>query len=1563
MDAPVGDGDGQPPASPDRGRGAAQPAHSPPGFGLRSSAGTGPVLGSDGSWTVRLPAMEGSAQLPARGPLGVAAERGELPALASHTIRISTASGSRPDDDWRSVSPTASASRSVDEGVPAYGSESEHTRDDGSDAGSMEQSFFTSDRLIGEGSLPPSGPGSGRSSFSESVGVTQVQPGGQPKRGRLRSIRHRIRRSVGGVGTSLATALGADYENLEEVIQRGTLGEVGAQRKAAEILKHTAEHNPHRLMKGMDQLPWVETLIDFASSDDVRSQLLVSQTVLTLAEHEENRLNLVEAGLLQPLMYLRTNCSDSTTKTLATEALDKLGVYSHQSLLQLVRIQGMGPLRYLGGCGDVRAQRTAASVLSSLLDDDEARLDIVRGDGFRTVLCLATSSDEYIQTIVSMAIANLPVGNMDLVRIVDEGSLQGVVALMDSPRPEFRSFATQIVCNVIALESFQCADCSLYPVGSWHSSERFCIASDSSTRNIDLCKQCARLRGEAALAQMQEITVDTQLRERVVAEGGHTALINVIKLGIVPMESQASLETDTASATALQSIAVRALASLTLKSSHAASINTAGGTAVLVELLIHFQYLSDGALTVLRNATRALANLACCARHGTWQGEAIARSILSARALQPLLVLTLHQDVEVVRHTARTLAELASVRTTHEEHHGSTPSTREYADDEQDDTPTSASVISVGSASTASHSAYSYHGTPSALSPHRTYRSLSNSMIRTQSSGKMQPQIILECDGVEWLCFLSSHEDWVVKGSAALIFERISAAAHAWLAHRAAGVVPAVMSLAEEANPVTRQHAKYALAALSKYEVFQSRIITQGEMRAVIRGRPEDGVPEKRLTSVILRHLSASDACRHVLLEEDPSGFSFVEEVLQLLALDDSEITMNLAYVISDMSHDEQNLEHLSRQEAIATVIAWGVSEDETLQMNAAVTLENLAAYQPAKALLGSLGAVPVLINHLALSQNVETARRAVEAMGHLSKSGPLDMPMSPNDPQTSESSEAATIIKVFFHKHCSLVELRGVDDIINAQYDAMLEAILEQCELPSKPGGYSSAEMTLSYVDSQQHVMKVNGQRELHKVVKYHASQTQGEASDTFTLILSLRDDSMTGIAVPAPEQATKEDFDAFRKPIDSFVEIDESQLEFRDRIGVGACGEVFHGKWRGVDVAVKCLFTDGGAHSKQADGRVDKELLKDFRNEVRLMMQLRHPNICLFMGAVFKLETQRLCIVSEFCHRGSLYRILHKSERALPLLRRVSLALDAAKGCHFLHTHKPCIVHRDLKSPNLLVDKHWNLKVGDFGLARTKAHFYVSLGGGNVGTPEWTAPEVLKDDPFNEKADVYSFGVVLWEICTRQRPFRGLTQMQVVVAVGFNGERLPRVSHWDNGAQALDAGLDDLMVRCMADEWQTRPSFETIVEELTAIVGRYQKRERASQAKKGKSKGSASSSSAPPSAASAPVTPPDAQPKGPGVETEPPKSGGRRDGRLRGSGNRDDSARSSFEKLRSSFSSKSKEKPKEKTPASVAEGVPPAVANLRASLGRLPAQQEAAGDAAAPATDGLAAEVGDSV
>ena len=1198
-------------------------------------------------------------------------------------------------------------------------------------------------------------------------------------RRRWGSIRHLIRRT--------ASSVGGDPENSLRAIQRGTLGDVVAQRQAAEILKNTGETSPHKLMQGLSELPWVEMLIDFASSDDIPTQRLVSSTVLSLAQHEENRLNLVEAGLLQPLMYLRTNCTDSTTRIVATEALDKLGVYSHLSLLQLVNIQGLAPLRYLGGCGDVRAQRTAASVLASLLGYDEARLDIVRGDGFRTVLSLATSGDEYIQTIASIAVGRLPIGSMDCLRIVEEGSLPGVVALINSPKPEFRAFATTVICNAISLESFHCEDCSLYPI----TIHRFCVSN--ACGNINLCQQCARLRGSAAMSQMQQIPVVTSLRDRVVTDGGHTALIGLIEAGNRQMSMDRSDVTagtdrsDGTNSTALQSLAVRALASLAIKSSHAAEINRQGGLPMLVDLLIHFHFLKDNALVVLRNAVRALANMACCARQGSWQGEAIGSSILAARALQPLLVLTLHQDVEVVRHTARILAELATICVS-PDNGSSRPESSPKGEAEGAESTGSRAVLTPfsdyrtgGTGSSNSNS--------STFSPHRSSRSLSSTMTRSSETA-MQPQIILECDGVEWLCILSSHEDWVVKSCAALIFQRISAAAHAWLANRAAGIIPAVISLAEEENPTTRHHAKFALAALSKYEVFQSRIIMQGDLRYLMVGRDEMSIGETRLTSVILRHLSASDSCRRALLHQDESGFSALDEVLRLVQLNDPEITANLAYVVSDMTLEEETMQYLANREVITMVMDWAMSDDETMQTNAAVTLANLASYQPTKALMGNLGAVPVLIN-LAASHNEEITRYAVEAMGHLSKAGPLDMPKSPRE------SAGNTVVRLVFGQRAYLLELAS-----DLQYDRLLDQIYSDVELPERT---ERSALVVSYLDSEKRVMKVRNQHELSNVVRFHVCDA---SSATLTLHLAL---ISSGVSVAAAD-----DSGSFCKPIDSFVEINEAQLEFRERVGVGACGEVFHGKWRGVDVAIKCLFTDDGRAKRSGENNaaVDKELLQDFRNEVSLMMQLRHPNICLFMGAVIRLEKSRLCIVSEFCHRGSLYRIIHKSERELSWVRRVNLALDAARGCQFLHTHTPCIVHRDLKSPNLLVDRHWNVKVGDFGLARTKSHFYVSLGGGNVGTPEWTAPEVLKDEEYSEKADVYSFGVVLWELCTRKRPFKGLTQMQVVVAVGFNGERLPRVE----GA-GIDPQLSDLMQECMADAWHERPSFAEIVCRLEKI------------------------------------------------------------------------------------------------------------------------------------------------
>ncbi|GKB16694.1 PAS domain-containing protein tyrosine kinase family protein, partial [Tanacetum coccineum] len=192
---------------------------------------------------------------------------------------------------------------------------------------------------------------------------------------------------------------------------------------------------------------------------------------------------------------------------------------------------------------------------------------------------------------------------------------------------------------------------------------------------------------------------------------------------------------------------------------------------------------------------------------------------------------------------------------------------------------------------------------------------------------------------------------------------------------------------------------------------------------------------------------------------------------------------------------------------------------------------------------------------------------------------------------------------------------------------------------------------------------------------------------------------------------------------------EIRWEDLIFKEEIGHGSFARVYRGLWNGsvnpyypeADVAVKVYF--GNQYSEK--------VLQDYNKEIDIMKRLRHPNVLLYMGSVCSLD--KLAMVTELLPRGSLFNVLHNSGHNLDIKRRLRMAADVARGMNYLHHRNPPIVHRDLKSSNLLVDKNWSVKVGDFGLSKLKHATFLTARSGR-GTPQWMAPEVLRNEPSNE-------------------------------------------------------------------------------------------------------------------------------------------------------------------------------------------------------------------------------------
>ncbi|KAF7834806.1 serine/threonine-protein kinase STE20 isoform X1 [Senna tora] len=245
----------------------------------------------------------------------------------------------------------------------------------------------------------------------------------------------------------------------------------------------------------------------------------------------------------------------------------------------------------------------------------------------------------------------------------------------------------------------------------------------------------------------------------------------------------------------------------------------------------------------------------------------------------------------------------------------------------------------------------------------------------------------------------------------------------------------------------------------------------------------------------------------------------------------------------------------------------------------------------------------------------------------------------------------------------------------------------------------------------------------------------------------------------------------------------INNEDLEELRELGSGTFGTLYHGKWRGTDVAIKRIkkscFTGRSSEQERLDG-----------------------------------PGGTLATVAEYMVDGSLRHVLLRKDRYLDRRKRLLIAMDAAFGMEYLHAKN--IVHFDLKCDNLLVNLKDPLrpicKVGDFGLSKIKRNTLVS--GGVRGTLPWMAPELLNgsSNKVSEKVGVFSFSIVLWEILTGEEPYANMHYGAIIGGIVNNTLRPTIPSYCDSEWRTL-------MEQCWAPNPAVRPSFTEIARRLRVM------------------------------------------------------------------------------------------------------------------------------------------------
>ncbi|KQJ94770.1 hypothetical protein BRADI_3g13060v3 [Brachypodium distachyon] len=254
---------------------------------------------------------------------------------------------------------------------------------------------------------------------------------------------------------------------------------------------------------------------------------------------------------------------------------------------------------------------------------------------------------------------------------------------------------------------------------------------------------------------------------------------------------------------------------------------------------------------------------------------------------------------------------------------------------------------------------------------------------------------------------------------------------------------------------------------------------------------------------------------------------------------------------------------------------------------------------------------------------------------------------------------------------------------------------------------------------------------------------------------------------------------------------EIDWSMVEKGERIASGSTADLYRGTYKGSDVAIKMLRV---AHLNNASE-------VEFLQEVLILRSVNHENILQFYGA--STRHPNCCIVTEYMPEGNLYEFLHKQNDLLEINEILRIAISISKGMEYLHRNN--IIHRDLKTANVLKGYGQVLKIADFGVSRIGSQEGQMTA--ETGTYRWMAPEIIDHKPYDHKADVFSFAIVLWELITLKVPYDDMTPLQAALGV----RQIPSGTH---------PGLSKLIRQCWDEDPEIRPAFGEIITQLEDML-----------------------------------------------------------------------------------------------------------------------------------------------